>query len=202
MPAQISGRCILPKSRFTFIKNVNIQNSLLWLEVVRIKKILALNLLIYIGLHCVRRSSWTLATLVCSLWIELHNKKLCSIYLNPVRGACIWNQGGRWGINSSNAYSKWNLGCIYSSNSNSNSIYGSAVKMIYYQNLWWFFFHSEAQCGHILPIFFTFCEYFRQLLLLSIFLIWRNGRNNLNIFSFVEAHKIIVTAFCTNYVRY
>ena len=29
MPAQISGRCILPKSRFTFIKSVNIQNSLL-----------------------------------------------------------------------------------------------------------------------------------------------------------------------------
>ena len=31
MPAQISGRWILPKSRFTFIKNVNIQNSLLWI---------------------------------------------------------------------------------------------------------------------------------------------------------------------------
>ena len=30
MPAQISGRCILPKSRFTFIKNVNFHNSLLW----------------------------------------------------------------------------------------------------------------------------------------------------------------------------
>ena len=30
MPAQIYGRYILPKSRFTFIKNVNIQNSLLW----------------------------------------------------------------------------------------------------------------------------------------------------------------------------
>ena len=29
MPAQISGRCILPKFRFTFIKSVNIQNSLL-----------------------------------------------------------------------------------------------------------------------------------------------------------------------------
>ena len=39
------------------------------MEVVRIKKILAQNLLIYIGLHCVRRSSWTvttLATLLCS----------------------------------------------------------------------------------------------------------------------------------------
>ena len=32
MPAQISGRCILPKSRFTLIKNVNIQNSLLRLQ--------------------------------------------------------------------------------------------------------------------------------------------------------------------------
>jgi hypothetical protein len=30
MPAQISGRCNLPKSRFAFIKDVNIQNSLLW----------------------------------------------------------------------------------------------------------------------------------------------------------------------------
>ena len=29
MPAQIFGRCILPKFRFTFIKSVNIQNSLL-----------------------------------------------------------------------------------------------------------------------------------------------------------------------------
>ena len=37
------------------------------MEVVRIKKILARNLLISIGLHCVRRSSWTgttLATLI------------------------------------------------------------------------------------------------------------------------------------------
>ena len=37
------------------------------MEVVRIKKILAWNLLIYIGLHCVNRSSWiatTLATLI------------------------------------------------------------------------------------------------------------------------------------------
>ena len=39
------------------------------MEVVRIKKILARNLLIFIGLHCVRRSSWTvttLATLLCN----------------------------------------------------------------------------------------------------------------------------------------
>ena len=33
------------------------------MEVVRIKKILARNLLIFIGLHCVRRSSWTVTTL-------------------------------------------------------------------------------------------------------------------------------------------
>ena len=33
------------------------------MEVVRIKKILAQNLLIFIGLHCVRRSSWTVTTL-------------------------------------------------------------------------------------------------------------------------------------------
>ena len=33
------------------------------MEVVSIKKILTWNLLIYIGLHCVRRSSWTVTTL-------------------------------------------------------------------------------------------------------------------------------------------
>ena len=33
------------------------------MEVVCIKKVLARNLLIYIGLHCVRRSSWTVTTL-------------------------------------------------------------------------------------------------------------------------------------------
>ena len=41
------------------------------MEVVGIKKILAQNLIIYIGLHCVRRSSWTvttLATLMISRW--------------------------------------------------------------------------------------------------------------------------------------
>ena len=38
------------------------------MEVVRIKKILAWNLLIYIGLHCVRRSSWTVTTLATLIY--------------------------------------------------------------------------------------------------------------------------------------
>ena len=42
MPAQISGRCILPKFRFTFIKNVNIQNSLLCLQHIGIKWVIHL----------------------------------------------------------------------------------------------------------------------------------------------------------------
>ena len=42
MPAQISGRCILPKSRFTFIKSVNIQNSLLRLSIIILTKLTAL----------------------------------------------------------------------------------------------------------------------------------------------------------------
>ena len=43
------------------------------MEVVCIKKILAWNLPIYIGLHCVRRSSWTVTTLAILLCI-LNNK--------------------------------------------------------------------------------------------------------------------------------
>ena len=39
------------------------------MEVVRIKKILAQNLLIYIGLYCVRRSSWTVTTLATLIHI-------------------------------------------------------------------------------------------------------------------------------------
>ena len=51
------------------------------MEVVRIKKILARNLHIFIGLHCVRRSSWTVTTLatlqqvfVTSFTLDLHMK--------------------------------------------------------------------------------------------------------------------------------
>ena len=40
------------------------------LEVVRIKKILVQNLLIYIGLHCVRRSSWTVTTLATLIQVS------------------------------------------------------------------------------------------------------------------------------------
>ena len=40
------------------------------MEVVRIKKLLAHNLLIYIGLHCVRRSFWTVTTLATLLSIN------------------------------------------------------------------------------------------------------------------------------------
>ena len=41
------------------------------MEVVCIKKILVQNLLIYIGLHCVRRSSWTVTTLATLLTTTL-----------------------------------------------------------------------------------------------------------------------------------
>ena len=42
------------------------------MEVVRVKKILAQNLLIYIGLHCVRRSSWTVTTLATLIDMGLY----------------------------------------------------------------------------------------------------------------------------------
>ena len=42
------------------------------MEVVRIKKILAWNLLIYIGLHCVRRSLWTVTTLATLVHVHVH----------------------------------------------------------------------------------------------------------------------------------
>ena len=41
------------------------------MEVVRVKTILAQNLLIYIGLHCVRRSSWPVTTLATLLIMAL-----------------------------------------------------------------------------------------------------------------------------------
>ena len=37
MPAQIYGRHSLPKFKFTFMKNVNIHNSLLWLKDITIQ---------------------------------------------------------------------------------------------------------------------------------------------------------------------
>ena len=56
------------------------------MEVVCIKKILAQNLLIYIGLHCVRRSSWTVTTLANLVFIcqALNNwaKKFWGLHLN------------------------------------------------------------------------------------------------------------------------
>ena len=70
------------------------------MEVVRIKKILARNLLIYIGLHCVRRSSWTVTTLATLTLIE--NKVFCGVKLNykVVRGllGCRYflRQGLQW----------------------------------------------------------------------------------------------------------
>ena len=81
------------------------------MEVVCIKKILAKNLLIFIGLHCVRRSSWTVTTLatlsrwcaVCKLdtiqdfrsklgmklWINWISRNNLSLTINLVRSTNI-----------------------------------------------------------------------------------------------------------------
>ena len=81
------------------------------MEVVRVKKILARNLLIYIGLHCVRRSSWTvttLATLVQNLTRQFPASPYCilreriwqggnnSIHMKNscACGLCLWSQLG------------------------------------------------------------------------------------------------------------
>ena len=51
------------------------------MEVVHIKKILLRNLLIYIGLHCVRRSSWTVTTLA-TLTYNFFNDFALTVFSN------------------------------------------------------------------------------------------------------------------------
>ena len=46
------------------------------MEVVRIKKILVRNLFIYIGLHCVRSSSWTVTTLATLLKVAIRENDI------------------------------------------------------------------------------------------------------------------------------
>ena len=59
------------------------------MEVVHVKKILAQNLFIYIGLHCVRRSSWTVTTLATLIL----NVLLLSYYklLDQLQGVSVCN---------------------------------------------------------------------------------------------------------------
>ena len=80
------------------------------MEVVRIKKILARNLLLFIDLHCVRRSSWTVTTLATLTYI--HNKDFpkCSYFQSNEPIMIMKYENSKW------VDSLFNLGSLFKIN--------------------------------------------------------------------------------------